>query len=173
MEFDLWHRLGSLFDKLLNFFAIIAGILMVAGMLAINVDVFMRYFLGRPLHNAVFPFIEFSILFITFLGTAWLLKQDGHVRMDFLIARLKPKNRIKLKLVSSAIGIFVSIFFVWYGMKVTNDLWITKEDDLFKLAGFPKAIPIAIIPIGSLLLLVQFVRNAIKEIKAIIKKQEK
>ena len=161
----LFQRLAVLFDRSLSLFSSIAGALIILAMISINVDVLMRFFFGKPLHNAVFALTEFSILFITFLGTAWLLRMDGHVKMDFITIRLGDRNRVRFELFSCAIGLFISLFLLVYGLHVTYGLCLSGEDDLFKLAGFPKAIPISIIPLGSLMLWLQFLRDLVHRIR--------
>ena len=66
------------FDWLLKLLANAGMVLLFLMMLSVCWEVFSRYYLGRGT-AWVIEFSEYSILFMTFLGTAWLLRKDGHV----------------------------------------------------------------------------------------------
>ena len=58
----------------------------------------MRYFLNRPL-VWVLELTEYALLWVTFLGAAWLLRQGGHVQVDvivdFMSRRWKKRCAVK------------------------------------------------------------------------------
>jgi TRAP-type C4-dicarboxylate transport system permease small subunit len=146
----------TIFEFAISAFLFISGVLLTLIILAVCTDVVMRYLFNRPIFW-VAELSEYSLLYITFLGTAWLLKQGGHVKIDLFTSRLAPKKRERLAIVSGIIGIFISVVFTYYGFKVTWDLF---ERGVFNptLLEFPKGPLIAVIPIGFFLLLIQFVR---------------
>jgi C4-dicarboxylate transporter DctQ subunit len=94
------------FDVTLSGLAGLSGILLVYVMLSVTLDVIMRYFLNKP-QFWVGELSEYALLYITFTGTAWVLKRDSHVKIDILYAFLKQRQINILGLVSSIIGIFV------------------------------------------------------------------
>ena len=107
-----------IFDVVIRAFLFVSGVLLTLIMLAVCTDVVMRYLFNRPIFW-VAELSEYSLLYITFLGTAWLLKQDGHVKIDLFTSRLAPKKRERLAIVSASIGVFISAVFTYYGFKVT------------------------------------------------------
>lgn len=158
MTAKLLNSVNAVIDYIINVLAIIAGVLVGLSMVGINIDVFMRFVFNHPIFF-IFPLTEMHLLFVTFFVAPWLLKTKGHVRMDFVVSRLSAKNQNRLDIFSAVIGIIVCFILVWYGTKVTHELWISKEYDIFKLEGFPKAITVSAIPIGSFFLLIQFFRD--------------
>jgi len=155
----LLAKVTTIFDRTINYLAFIAAVLLIFVMLAVGVDVVMRYFLNRPM-VWVMEITEISLLFITFLGTAWLLRKDGHVKVDILTSHLNLRVQALLGIISSIIGIFVCIILVWYGIQVSYSY---TQQGLYEptLLELPKGPLLTIIPIGSFLLLVQFVRRAL------------
>ena len=151
-------NIGRILDKIMEIFAFLAGLILAFILLSVCLEVFMRYFLNRPLQWVV-ELTEYALLYITFLGTAWLLKRGGHINVDIFLSLLSSRNRAGLKFFSSLIGIIVSFCLVWYGFAVS---WEHFQDGIYNLTllEFPKAPLLAIIPIGSLLLLAQFIRRA-------------
>ena len=93
--------------------------------------------------------------------------------MDLLVDRLGLRGQAVFNFISSAIGIIISLVFIICGVQVTVDHWIRDITDPFKLMWFPKAIPIAIIPVGSFLLLIQFIRRIIIAWKGIVARDKK
>jgi TRAP-type C4-dicarboxylate transport system permease small subunit len=99
------------------------------------------------------------MLYVTFLGAAWLLKEEGHVRVDILLVLLKPKSGALLNSITSILGVIACSVLAFYG---TWSTWLHYQKVLYtftamELLKWPFLI---VIPFGSLLLLIQFVRSA-------------
>ena len=88
-------KVGNIFNHCNRALALVAGVVTVFVMLAINYEVFMRYFLNRPTLWTL-EISEYSLVYITFLGAAWVLRKDGHVKIDLLVRVLKPRSQIIL-----------------------------------------------------------------------------
>jgi TRAP-type C4-dicarboxylate transport system permease small subunit len=127
-------------------------------MLSVSADVISRDFLNLPI-IWVFDITEYILLYVTFLGTAWVLKNEGHVTIDLLLTRLKPRTQALFGIASSVIGMAISMVVAWYGAQVTWDHLLRGVRDTAMLE-LPKAPILAIIPIGSFLLVIQFLRRA-------------
>ncbi len=158
------EKLASVFDTLLDFTSFLVGSVILFLMLAVSLNVLLRYIFDRPI-SGVEEITEYFLLFVTFIGAAWLLRDEGHVTVDILMGMLTPKKQALLNSVSSMVGIIISSTLLWYGGRVTLSSF--REEAYFSsILEFPKAPIFGIIPIGSLLLLVQFVRRALQNIKA-------
>jgi len=153
----LLTKAGIIFDRTINYLAFMAAVLIIFTMLSVGAEVVMRYFLRRPM-IWVMEITEISLLFVTFLGTAWLLKREGHVKVDIVTGHLNPRAQDLLGIISSIIGIIVCLVLVWYGIHVSYDY---IQGGLYEptLLELPKGPLLTIIPIGSFLLLIQFVRR--------------
>lgn len=151
--------LEAIFDAILGALAFFAGVLLVLIMLCVSIDVIMRYFLARPLFW-VGELAEYALLYITFTGTAWVLKRDEHVKIDVLTSRLGSRKRNIFVFSASMVGIFVCLVLTYYGVKVSWDHLVRGVYNP-ALLQFPKGPLLAIIPIGTSLLLIQFIRRAL------------
>ena len=147
-----------IFDRILDVFGLLAGMVLVAVMVAVSVKVVFRYLLLARLMG-VDEITEIAMLYVTFLGAAWLLRREGHVNIDLLFIRLKQETQARLTVVTSLMGAAVSLVFVFYGVWATFDVWqrgiVTPT-----ILEVPKAAILAIIPLGSILLVIQFLRQA-------------
>ena len=143
----------------MNISAVFCGVLVTLIMLSVSVDVIMRYFFNSPLFW-VGELAEYAMLYITFTGTAWLLKKEGHVTIDILTVVIDSKTRNILGVITNILGVFISVFLTYYGAIVTWDHFLRSVYNP-SLLQFPKAPLIAVIPFGSFLLLIQFMRKTL------------
>jgi len=126
-------------------------------MVSVGVAVVARYFFGQPM-GWVIEISEYIILYITFLVAAWVLREDGHVKMDFVLSRLNPKNRALLYVVTSVISLGICLILSWFATKVTLYQYQVGYFTV-TLLELPKFIFTAVIALGSLLLSLQFLRK--------------
>ena len=123
-------------------------------MLAICYSVFMRYLWDKPVPS-VLEISSYLMLYITFLGTAWLQRQEGHVEVDLFLGNAKPRTRAGFKAITYLGGAAVGFILAWKGSLVTID-YFRRGVTLMGILETPQFLLIAIIPIGGLLLLVEF-----------------
>ena len=154
----LLRKAGAIFDGIINRLSYLAIALLVFSWLAVCFHVLFRYFLRQPFKWTV-EVSGYTLLWITFLGATWLLKREGHVRLDIVLNRLNPRARALLNVITSIIGAVVCLVIAYYGGVATWDAWIRGVVPSTPMAPL-KAPILMIICIGSFLLFVQFLRRA-------------
>jgi TRAP-type C4-dicarboxylate transport system permease small subunit len=142
-----------------------AGIIIVFNMVIICIDVILRY-IRLPSPFLTVEIGGYSLLFITFLGTAWVLKKGEHVRIDLLPSRLSPRNKAILNLFSSSIGALVFLTIAYYAGQAGWHFHITGQR-LYNVLRPPWSIFLFTISSGSFLLCVQFIRDAYGHLKTL------
>lgn len=162
----LVRSLEAIFDKIISALAVFAGVLLTLAMLIVCLDVIMRYFLNQPI-AWVQEMIEYALLCLTFTGAAWLLKEEGHVKVDILINRISLEKRNILDVIVQILGIFLCTVLTYYGVQVAWDHFARGVYNP-TLLEFPKGPLLAIIPIGTFLLLIQFIRKLVTSLKDLI-----
>src|SRR4030066_1059734 len=100
------NKFDRYFDLLNSVTAGIGAMMVIFMMLAISYSVMMRYLLNRPVAWIV-EISSYLMLYITFLGTAWLLRRDGHVEIDLFTSHLSPKTKAAFKSLTSIGGAVV------------------------------------------------------------------
>lgn len=154
----LTMKLRAIFETTLNVFSVAAGVLVAFLMLVVSADVFMRYFLNRPIFWTI-EVTQYAMVFILFLGAAWLLREEGHVVMDVLINRLGQRYRNLTNVFTSVLGAIVCLLITWYGVKVNIDY--IKMDYMYSATlEIPAFLLQAVVPLGTFLLFIQFLRRA-------------
>ena len=139
-------------------------------MLCVSADVILRSVLNRPI-TWVNEGTEYSLLYITFLGAAWLLKKEGHVRVDIVLNRLEPRTRGILNVVTSVILAVVCFLLVWYGTQSTLDNF-QRGILSVRYYELPKFAFLAVIPLGSLLLFIESLKKTCGFIQIIRKERQ-
>lgn len=154
----LLTKLGSIFDRILDFCCWLAGGLLIFAWLLTTVDVVMRYFLNRPIVGT-FEMVEHILMLVTFLSAAWLLKEDGHVKVDIVLTMFSTRIQTLVNTITSIIGAIACIVVARYGAQVFWSVFQSGEAFPTRL-GFPKAPIYFLIPAGCLMLFIQFLRRA-------------
>ena len=152
----LLRKATNIFDGTVNLLALLAAVILVLVMLAVVYAVFMRYFLNRPT-AWVQESVEFSLVFITFLGTTWLLKRGGHVTMDIVLKRLTPGAQTVVNIITSILGAITFLVVAGYGVEATWETFVAGASRTTVLQ-IPTFLILWIIPVGSFLLFIQFLR---------------
>jgi len=142
----------------------LAGWLMMLALLMVCLDVVMRYFLNSPI-GGVLQFSEYVLLYIPFLGAAYVLKDDSHIKIDIILNRLSPKSQAALNMVTSVFGSVVLFALTYYGAYITFDYYRRGVPTL-KYYKIPEFLVIMVIPTGCLLFGLQFIRRAYSYYKA-------
>jgi len=163
-------KLDSLLDRLNSVMAWIAALAIIFMMFAISYAVIMRYVWNKPVPWIV-EISSYLMLYITFLGTAWLQRKGGHVEVDLFTGRLKPRVRAAFKTITSLGGAVVGFILAWKGSLVTVD-YFQRDVTAIGILNTPQFLLMGIIPIGGFLLLVEFLLQARQQARLALKETD-
>jgi C4-dicarboxylate transporter DctQ subunit len=149
--------LSRLLDRLLAGMAVLAGLLLLFITFSISYGIFTR---ASGFQSPVWTiqFNEYSLLWMTFLGSAWVLSRRKHVAVDLITSRLGPSRRRIADVVHSLLGIGVCGLLCWYSALITLNLFQRGVTDV-QAVDIPKSLVLMVIPAGFLVLTAQFLRN--------------
>ena len=150
-------RFWTVFDVALNVMTFVAGVLLILVMLVVSANVALRYIFHRPVGWSIEVSL-YLLIFIAFLVIAWVLREEGHVKMDIITLNLKESTRDLVDTITSAINTVISILVTVAAVKVTWDLY---ESHYFTptILMMPKWIFVAVIAFGFFMLSIQFMRR--------------
>ena len=150
--------LGRAFDRVITALNYLAGCILLFMAGAVLYEVFMRYLFNAPT-RWVIEFSEYMLLYMALLAGAWVLKQEGHVRVEMLVDVLPQHVKAGLHAVTSWIGAVVCALFGWYSASLVWETFWSGEV-LFRAVHVPKWAVLVSLPIGLLLLTLQFIRRS-------------
>ncbi|MBI4286387.1 MAG: TRAP transporter small permease [Chloroflexi bacterium] len=149
--------LGRLFDRAL----VVAGALSCAVvlfiMLSIDYGVTWRFVFRRP-PLWVFDFSEYALVYLTFLAAALVLSNERHIKLDILLNTLSKRAQSLLNIITSVVGVVICGAFTWFSALLTWQAFQSHEI-IWKSTIIAKGPLWAVMPIGSLLLTIQFGRR--------------
>lgn len=154
----LLTKFGNAFDRINDFLFLMAAVVLLFLVLSISYAVFTRYVLGFTT-KGLFQIWEYSLLYLPFLGAAWLLRREGHVGVDIVVRKLRPQAQIVVNFITSVLNAVICLIIAWYGSEATLKSFQTGVSLLGEIM-VPKYLILMIIPIGSFLFAIQFLRRA-------------
>jgi C4-dicarboxylate transporter, DctQ subunit len=155
----------KLIDFVCKLFAAVAGVLLIV------VTVLIGYvILARIIHVSspawVTQFTEYGLLWITFLGTAWVLGRNRHIAIDLLTSQLGPRKKLALSISHNIVGCAICLVLCYFSFLTVWSMYERGVVDV-QVVDIAKYKVILIIPLGFLLLALQFLRRMFIALKSI------
>jgi TRAP-type C4-dicarboxylate transport system permease small subunit len=144
-----------------------SGWVIFAMMILVTAAVFARRLFGYPL---VFSdeYSAYLMVFCVFVGGAYTLQQDAHVRVDIVAIRLKPRVRILFRIITSFCSLIYGAVLTWQ----TTKLVFYYQEIGHKASSImetPTWIPAIAVPVGMFILTLQMVLCLAQEIRSLSK----
>ena len=137
----------------LGFISVLALVLLIAH------DVFMRYVLNNPTRWTLEVAMAIQLLF-GFLCAGYVLREGGHIRMQLLTDHVSQKNRLWLFITTSILGVFLCGVLAYYSFLMAQSSF--RIDELTTLVGYPVFLLKSTVVIGFSLLGIQFIAETFK-----------
>lgn len=159
--------LGSLIVRRINYVLMcVATCLLIAVTLATVTDVIMRYFFDSPIVG-MNQLCEYSMVWLCFLGTGWVLTIKGHVAITLLEGILFHKSKVPAKWYL----VFVDIACLCYTLPLLyltgRETWVSFRDGIVlsgELGGVPEGILYFWVCVGFFCLSAQLIVNILGNI---------
>jgi TRAP-type C4-dicarboxylate transport system permease small subunit len=156
-------KVTRLLDSVCSFLALLGSIVLVFTTCSIGYSILTRMTgLANPIWTVQFN--EYALLWMTFLGTAWLLAEDKHIALAVVTDRLVPGANRLLNVFHNLVGTILCGVFCWYGFSTTRDHLARHVLDTMAV-DVPKGYVLAIIPLGFSLLTLQFLFKLIRTLR--------
>jgi C4-dicarboxylate transporter, DctQ subunit len=151
------RTISFLYERFLNVLGIIPGVL--AGIMALGValEVILRNF-GISALGWVTEAVEYGLLAVAMIGTAYLYRIGGHVTVDLVTSNLPAGLKKQALVFSAALSFLVSAVLFVYGLGATIESFEANVTH-FKSFSLPEWIPLSLIPFAGFLLSVETARH--------------
>lgn len=158
----LYRTIDRGIDRLVLSGAYLSGALLLILGLIIFVEVVLRYFFNAPT-AWVFEYSIYLVMGATFLILANTIRSDNLIRVELLLRFYPPRMLRALEIFVSVIGIIFSGVLLWKGLEMAIHSY-TLERVSTTIMRTPLYIPQSLIPLGGLLLTLQFLRRLAHQI---------
>lgn len=105
------------YDKLVDAFAFVSGLMLVWLMVAVAASVLIRNIGAQP-PAWLFTSTEYSMFYLTLLGAPWLVREKGHVFIEVAISHLPPKILDAVSRLVMLICAVISFVLAWKGLQL-------------------------------------------------------
>ncbi|HIE06631.1 MAG TPA: TRAP transporter small permease subunit [Desulfarculaceae bacterium] len=164
-------KISQLIDTFNEKTGLFAAWLSTVMVLTVVYDVVMRY--GFKKGNIAVQEMEWHLFAVVFLiGAAYSLKKDAHVRVDILYTKFSTKKKAWVDLLGTFIFLIpFSIMIIYSCRGFIESSWAVRE-----ISPDPGGLPCryilkAMIPAGFILLILQGISQAIKNLLIIVGKE--
>jgi TRAP-type C4-dicarboxylate transport system permease small subunit len=149
---------GRIFDGVLDTCAWIGCGMLAFQVVSVSVEIVCRYFFNISF-SIITPLNEWSLVYLTFLGAAWLQREGGHTSDDSIVELMPWWVNWATRRFGWVLAIVTCALLTWYGALASWDNFAKKTYDFFKLPNVPIFLVYMVIPFGSLLWLLQLLRK--------------
>ena len=150
-------------DKLCWFLSLLAGIILVFITLSIGYSILARA-IGVRGFVWIVQFNEYALLWMTFLGTAWLLARNKHVSVQLVLQNLSDGKRRVFHIIHGLMGMVLCATLCWFTALTALEKIQRNVIDV-QAVDLPIGYVLAVIPVGFFLLLLQFIRKFVEAIR--------
>ena len=148
----------SILDRIVDGFGMIGGVLILCNAVFITYEVIMRYIFNAPTIWVQEVTIYLTIL-SGFLALAYALKENAHVKVDFVSVHLRGRTALALEILAALMAILFVAVLGWEGIVMALKTFEAHEHSP-TLLRVPVWIPQSFIPLGAALLLLEYLRLA-------------
>jgi TRAP-type C4-dicarboxylate transport system permease small subunit len=130
-------------------------------------EVISRYVLQDPLILAD-EFGGYALVAITFLGLAYCTREEGHIRITFLVERLPTRGANPVRMATLALGLVFVVVAAWVSWSFLGDSF-TRDMRSNSMLRVPLKWPQMAMPVGfSLFALALLARlaDAVRDLRA-------
>ncbi len=153
-------RLINLIDNLSGIGGWLAGILMAVALAISVAEIVVRSGFDATLY-VTDEYTGYLMAMLTFMGLAYTLRERGHIRMMFLPHIIKGRAHVIFNMVCYLVGFLFCAGLTWFTGEFFWDS-VVSESQSMQVSETYLAIPQFFLPVGSLLLTLQFAAEFLK-----------
>ena len=109
-----------------SFFNLLAAASLTAIIAITCIDVFMRYFLNRPI-AATYDIVSLMGAVIAAFAMPYAMLMKGHVAVDLVVRKLSKKKQLVVETVTHLAGILLFLIMVWQCYVLASDMKAAGE----------------------------------------------
>jgi len=152
--------MSSWYDRLLDGFGWLAGLMAVFIGLGVSLDVGMRYF-GLSGIPWMLEASEYALYLMTFSGAPWALREGAHVRIDIAVKAMPESGQRIAAVIVDVLGFLIALVLAVYAIRIAYASW-ARGSMIYQELVFPEWWLLALLPLAMALVAVEFVRRLVK-----------
>lgn len=155
-------KIINIIDKISGFHGWLAGVMMIAALILVIGEVYMRTALDKTLYITD-EYSGYLMATLTFCGMAYTLRERGHIRIMILPHFVKGRPHIIFNIICYLIGIVFCAALTYFTYEFFWDS-VANESRSMHVSETYLAIPQFFMPLGSMIMALQFLAELLKSI---------
>ena len=146
-------RIRKIVDGLTLWAAVVGGVLFIVIALIVFYEIVARYVFNAPTTWSIDVSI-YLVLWATFLGAAYTLKEGSHIMVDVVVVKFPLRNARLIRLATYTLVLAFCLVLLWRGTLACIDA-VRYNEVTLSTYRFPLWLPMSAIPAGSFILSLQ------------------
>ena len=146
-------RIRKIVDGLTLRAAVTGGFLFIVITLIVFYEIVARYVFNSPTTWSIDVSV-YLVMWATFLGAAYTLKEGGHIMVDVGVVKFSWRNVRRIQLATYTLVLVFCLVLFWRGTVACIDA-VRYNEVTLSAYRFPLWLPMSAIPAGSFLLILQ------------------
>ncbi|NLY39961.1 MAG: TRAP transporter small permease [Firmicutes bacterium] len=93
---------------------------------------------------------------LVFLGAPWVLRENSHIVIDFVIVRFSERARHNVSIVMHVLAVLLCAFLFWQAADYTYEVWRKGMATPYPIV-FPLVYMYILMPLGFIFLTIEFI----------------
>lgn len=153
-------------DVLSSISGVTSAITICLGVALVLTEIVARSVFSKTLYVAE-EYSGYLMCALTFLALGYTLREKAHIRMTFLRTALPERGKLILDMICYVVGFVFCVGLTYVTFRFFWDSFTTGSKSM-QISETPLAIPQFFLPLGSVLLAVQFIGEFLKTYRALM-----
>lgn len=133
--------------------------------ISVVINVILRIF-GTSLGSWVEEMSGYAVVWATYLGMAYTLREGKHVRVDLLTEKLSPKRKAAVGILAEIATVIFGGIVTYFGAMLAYNAYLSER--VTPLSGFPVYILLLALPTGMLLFTLESLEHGVKLVRNLV-----
>lgn len=159
---------GRLLSIIEDVLAVATGVILIFVALGITTDVVGRRSLGFSIPEVI-QLSEYAVFWSAFLPAAWILRENGHVSVDFLKEKFTGKRGQVLQVSVILVGLVACVVASFYSFVYVLESF-RRADLFYGMMTIPRWWVFVVMPVSFSLLSAELVRKLVTQPRVAVKR---
>jgi TRAP-type C4-dicarboxylate transport system permease small subunit len=161
-----WSRFQNGVHRL-NYYASVVGMtLLIPLMLLTTGDIIGRKFFSKTIPGT-FELSEYILAVFILLGAAYTQQMKGHVGVDFITSKLRPRARTLCEIITTLLSLFIIGIVIWMGF--FEGIREKTVSDMLRIPQYPFRL---LVSVGGFLLWLELLIDLVNSVRKLVGREK-
>jgi TRAP-type C4-dicarboxylate transport system permease small subunit len=158
---------GAFFQRITVLSGYLSGFVIFSLMCLVTIAVVCRRVFQQPLIFSE-EYSAYMMVFCVYLGAAYTLREDAHIRVDVVTIRLSERIRMYLRAITSCLSTIYGLVLTWKTLSLVI-YYRQIGQRAMSVLETPTWIPAILVPVGLAILTMQMILCAVEDMRPLLR----